>query len=149
MPRIKHGQARAKSHTSIYDVWQAMRQRCSNPNYPQWKDYGGRGIRVCKRWDDFALFASDMGPRPGPGMIWTLDRWPNNDGDYEPTNCRWATRRMQQLNARGWKLTQEKADEIRRRAASGETQRALGKEFGIDHSMVGHIARGEQWAHVE
>lgn len=80
----------------LYHVWRSMRDRCTNPHFKQWKDYGGRGIRVCKRWDSYALFVADMGPRPN-GYL--LDRI-NNDKGYSPSNCRWATRSQQQLNQR-------------------------------------------------
>lgn len=73
-----------------------MRDRCNNSNSTQYADYGGRGIRVCSRWDNFAVFAADMGPRPEGA---TLER-EDNDRDYEPGNCRWATRLDQTLNRR-------------------------------------------------
>jgi len=74
-----------------------MFARCNNPNVWGFKYYGGRGIKVCKRWQEYENFLLDMGRRPGKG--YSIDRI-NNDGDYEPGNCRWATAKQQANNQR-------------------------------------------------
>jgi hypothetical protein len=93
---FKHGHATDGRQSTEYSTWDAMIQRCTNSKNKRFHDYGGRGISVCERWMRFDNFLADMGTRP-PGM--TLDR-KNNDGNYEPGNCRWTTRRQQQLNQR-------------------------------------------------
>lgn len=79
-----------------YQSWRSMMTRCFNQNYDRYSDYGGRGITVCERWQTFANFLEDMGERPEGH---TLDRI-NNDGNYEPQNCQWATLSEQARNRR-------------------------------------------------
>lgn len=82
--------------TRVYTIWVGMIQRTRNPNIPNWHNYGGRGIRICDRWLRFENFLADMGEPPA-GL--SIDRI-NNDGNYEPGNCRWATAKEQIHNRR-------------------------------------------------
>jgi hypothetical protein len=88
------------SGTPVYQVWSDMRRRCNDHRRRAFKDYGGRGIKVCKRWDKFENFFADMGDRPSPNH--QLDRM-NNDRGYYPSNCVWTTRQHQSLNRRSTK----------------------------------------------
>lgn len=89
-----------KPHHPLYATWAMMRNRCNNPNNGQYKNYGGRGIKVCERWDDFTVFVSDVGERPHPDQ--TLDR-KNNDLGYFKENVHWATQKEQTNNRRPYK----------------------------------------------
>jgi hypothetical protein len=86
-----------------YASWRAMLSRCQNANHPSYFRYGGRGISVCERWLKFENFLADMGERPRGK---TLDRYPDNNGNYEPGNCRWATPSEQSSNRRARVVTE-------------------------------------------
>jgi hypothetical protein len=92
----RHGHNTRKGASPTYRSWNKMTDRCRNPNSNTFEHYGGRGITVCERWLLFDNFLADMGERPDGT---TLDRI-DPDGGYEPSNCRWATQRMQSANKR-------------------------------------------------
>ena len=98
--RITHGNSRNYSKSPTYSTWCAMLNRCYCKNTRYYKYYGAIGVKVCERWmgvKGFENFLSDMGERPDN---LTIDRFPNPSGDYEPGNCRWATRKQQRHNWR-------------------------------------------------
>lgn len=92
----KHGHNKDNRPSPTYNSWHSMIQRCTNPNHCRWKYYGGRGISVCKSWRRFDNFLRDMGKRPVGKSIDRID----TNGNYCPSNCRWATPSQQQKNTR-------------------------------------------------
>jgi ribosomal protein L40E len=96
-PGLKHGHNPRAGKSLTYVSWDKMWQRCTNPNDAHYYNYGARGIRVCARWKKFENFLADMGERR---LGFSIDRYPDKNGNYEPTNCRWATWTQQMNNSR-------------------------------------------------
>jgi hypothetical protein len=109
--RVTHGDSKNGKMTRLYAVWQGMRNRCKNKrDVKNWRLYGGRGIRVCPEWEHYEAFkkwAMENDYRRGL----SLDRV-NNNGNYEPLNCRWTTRAEQMLNRRPYGLIETFSDEM-------------------------------------
>ncbi len=136
---------------SAYLSWANIFARCFNPNANKYKDYGGRGITVCERWHSFENFLADMGERP---LGTTIDRWPNNNGNYEPGNCRWATPKEQMFNTRSTheikigdqlattadlaKLSGVSVERVRYRIARGATAESAMDPRNLNERVIEH-----------
>jgi len=115
--------------TPEYYSWVNMKTRCLNKKCSRYKDYGGRGIKICNEWiESFEQFYADMGPKPEPKNMYSIDRI-NNDGDYEPSNCKWSTVLEQANN----KTKSEKA----------RIQKMYAKRYGVSyHSVRRYVTMG-------
>jgi hypothetical protein len=129
------------SRLSAYASWYTMHSRCSDPRHDAWRWYGGRGIAVCERWSSIENFIADMGPRPDGTSIDRID----SNGNYEPGNCRWATRDEQQLNRRHIKCSHSMAQSIRQAYAYGLKQAKIAALYGLSPAKVSQIVRNVSW----
>lgn len=154
--QYRHGDAQKSGRASEYLSWRELRTRCRNPHNHAYARYGGRGIRVCDRWMVYENFLADMGRKPSPRH--SIDRI-DNDGNYEPGNCRWATSSQQNLNrsssayTRGTNHHSARLNEvsvriIRRCGELRVDQRALGVFFGVSQSVIWNVIHLLTWRHV-
>jgi hypothetical protein len=133
---FRHGHNGADGPSPTYKSWDNMITRCSRPCHGSYPEYGGAGITVCERWHDFANFLADMGERPS--LHHSIDRWPDSHGNYEPGNCRWATRMQQSANSskprpvirNGWKRYPSVI--------------AAAKDVEVDYTNIVRCCRGER-----
>lgn len=135
----KHGDCGSPEYRS----WKGMLNRCRNPGATGFKNYGGRGIKVCERWHSYENFLADMGRKPAPK--YSLDRI-DCDSDYTPDNCRWATPTEQSRNRRGFvKLNEALAKRIREMARNGVPRMVIARSIAQDAETVRSVLRGRTW----
>ena len=132
MGKITHGHSIRGKVSRTYYIWKTMKKRCINPKEKNFHLYGGRGIRVCDRWMDYASFLADMGEKP-EGL--SIDRIDNN-GDYAPGNCRWATPKEQATNSRRTRIIEFNGEAMC--IADWEKKLGLG-----DRTLWRRLAKGE------
>jgi hypothetical protein len=128
-----------------YSIWFGMKRRCLDSRRPEFVKYGGRGITICDRWTNhhgFENFLADMGDRPSQKH--SIDRIDNN-GNYEPSNCRWATKSTQTINRSMSVLTEDLAQEIRGRFEHGESRRSIAVRLGLKRSAVYPVIANRTW----
>lgn len=131
--KVKHREA-YKHKTRLYNIWKCMRQRCNNPNNPSYRNYGRRGIKVCKDWDEYITFR-DWALASGYTSGLTIDRIDVN-GDYCPANCRWATAKEQANNTNRNHFLLYKGERL--------TMAQVAERMGVSYSTVQHrVERGK------
>ncbi len=129
--------------TKLYAAWTDMRTRCSNKNCHTWIYYGGQGITICKEWEDYAVFRT-WSLANGFTKHLSLDRR-DNDGNYEPSNCRWVTKELQNQNRSMVKLSPDNVRLIRQDTRS---QYIIAREYGISQPLVSGIKQHKYWRNI-
>jgi hypothetical protein len=128
-----HLRTHGKSYTREYRIWSKMRERCNNPNIERYPLYGGRGIKICERWNSFQSFLADMGTCPA-GL--SIDRIDVNKG-YFKENCRWADRRTQANNTRSNRYVEHQGERI--------TIKELSRKVGMNYATLYHRIAVHGW----
>lgn len=141
-PRYKTGLTmKGGPNEGVYNTWQNMKARCLRPSHPKYYRYGGRGIDICKEWhtiEGFYEWAINNGWQQGL----VIDRI-DNDGNYEPSNCRWVTPAKSSRKKSTTKLSMADAEEIRRLLRLGADEYKVAKEYGVSHGTVWFIKNGK------
>ena len=136
-----------KSKPPEYTVWTGMKQRCGDPNQVGYKNYGGKGVTICERWLEhrkgFSNFLEDMGPRPTDDH--QIDRI-NNGGNYEPSNCRWASITINARNKRNNVINMSDAKTMRWLFDEGICRQVeIAQIWGVSHEIVYQVVRRIRW----
>lgn len=132
-----------EKYKSTYQCWSNMKTRCLNENYKAYHRYGGRGVKVCPRWYTFKNFLADMGPQPYGMTIERID----NDGNYEPGNCCWATRREQAKNRTSSKIgtfdgvTLCAKDWAARLGVSANAFQTKSRKVGVENAIAFYVEK--------
>ena len=135
----KHGMSQNKSST--YRSWLMMWNRCRNENAIDYRYYGGRGIKVCKRWFFFLNFLKDMGEKPAG---FTLGRINESKG-YSKSNCEWQSRKTQSQSRAYCKLNYKKVEQARKLYEKGWTQKQIAKKFKVGTTTMAYALTGRTW----
>lgn len=131
----------------LYRTWEAILKRCNYPSSGNYKHYGAKGIKVCERWtNDFWAFVSDMGDKPTPAH--TIERI-SSKGDYEPSNCCWATQSEQSRNKSVTRLNPDIVRQIKARARRGERCSDIARSIGASYQTVRSAIDGKSWKDIE
>ncbi len=138
---LTHGHAKRGKKPKTYWAWKNMRQRCNNPNYRDYKYYGGRNITICERWNKFENFLTDMG-ECSEGLM--LDRIDNN-GNYELSNCHWVDIKTSNRNMRTVKLSMREVQEIRELYSEGYKQNEIAEQFNVSQQIVSNVVNRKSW----
>jgi len=152
--QLRHGHSQRRTKSRAYTIWKHMKGRCLNENNDDFSYYGGRGISVCERWMVFENFHEDMGDPP---LGKSIDRFPDKNGNYEKSNCRWATQGQQVENRRSYaetgyrqprgaaspcsKLTVEQREKIC--ATHGLSQTAIAVIYGVSQATISNLMNGK------
>lgn len=139
-----HGHTPKGERSATYSSWLGIRARCLSPKAQYYDRYGGRGIKVCDRWRTFENFLADMGEKPAGLSIDRID----NDGNYEPGNCRWATPVEQTRNSTRVKLSVDLARDVHRRISAGESKKSVAVSLGVAGHTVYAVVKGITWRDV-
>lgn len=140
-PKYTHGMANSR----LYRIWKAMKTRCSNPNPESWKNYGGRGIRVCSEWQNSFENFRDWSLANGYSENLTIDR-EDNDGNYEPGNCRWITRKRQCRNKTNNKMNEVAVRVIRYFKEHNVSVEKIAKAYSVHATTIRRIWANQTWA---
>lgn len=137
---VKHGE----TNTRLFLIWTGMRTRCSNANDIHWKNYGGRGITICVEWSEYIPFR-DWARSNGYMEGLTIDRI-DNDGNYEPSNCRWVTNGVNSQKKRSNRFNMNEIAEIRKiYKVGGFSQKDIAKAYNINSSHMSDIVNNKIW----